>query len=357
MPPAAEQPTMRDIAAKAGVSASTVSKCLSGKRDVSVGTREKVAAICREMNYRPNPLVSALMRVRRRRGNEKPSGLVLAFVSAFPTADGWRKHDSPVFRQMFEGARTRALERSYRLEHFWLHQGGMRAERFEQMLRARGIRGVLAAPTPDARAEPAPRWADFSVVALGLATSGNAFHRVTTDYYQGMSLALEHIARCGYRRPGFAVRRQTNERMEYRWEAAYRLVSARLFGAQERALPAPIVADEWTSPRVLKWLRAERPDCVIGPVLGKLEQIIRASPYTVPEKIGMAGLLVPRFGDALSGIVQNGELIGSVAVDQLIAQIERNETGAPALPIAHTIPGTWNPGSTLRQRRQMTFTR
>jgi len=86
---------------------------------------------------------------------------------------------------------------------------------------------------------------------------------------------------------------------------------------------------------------------VIGPVLGKLEELIRASGRRVPADLGLVGLLVPRAGDRLSGVLQNGEVIGAVAVDQLISAVERNETGVPEHPITHTTLGRWNAGRTL----------
>jgi LacI family fructose operon transcriptional repressor len=35
-------------------------------------------------------------------------------------------------------------------------------------------------------------------------------------------------------------------------------------------------------------------------------------------------------------------------VDQLISQVERNETGIPEHPITLTMKGSWNAGRTLR---------
>ena len=100
-----------------------------------------------------------------------------------------------------------------------------------------------------------------------------------------------------------------------------------------------------------RWLERERPDVVIGPVLGRLEEYIRATGSRVPADLGLVGLLVPTAGDRLSGVLQDGEVIGAVAIDQLIAAVERNETGVPENPITHTTLGRWNAGRTLRKQR------
>lgn len=340
----ATQVTIRDVARQAGVSVATVSKSLSNKRDIAESTRLRVLAVCRTLGYRPNPLVAALMRSRRTRASES-NRLSLAFVTAFPTADGWRRHPSPIFRQMYAGALERAKERNYRLEHFWLHRDGMSSKRFSEMLAARGIPGLLLAPVPDSRSEIELDWNTFSVVVLGHSPATQRFHRVTTDYYQSMLLAVEECVRRGYRRPGLAVRWETARQREFRWEGAFS-VAQRLFGLA--AAPQPLFAGEWSSALVNDWLEREQPDCVIGPVLGKLEETIRSSGRRIPQDIGLVGLIVPQPGDRLSGILQDGEILGAVAVDQLIRQVERNETGIPEHPITHTMLGRWNPGSTLR---------
>lgn len=338
--------SMRDIAKHAKVSVATVSKCLSGKRDVSEATRRRVVEACRKLGYRPNPLVAALMRSRRRH-LEPAQRLTLAYVTAFPTADGWRQHPSPIFRQMFAGAKARAHERNYQLEHFWLHREGMSNERFSQVLEARGIRGLLIAPMPDTHTTIELNWEAFSTVVLGLTPTTRTFHRVATDYYQSMLLVMEGCLKLGYRRPGLAARLETIKRLEFRWEGAY-FVACERYGL--KTPPAPLLVDEWTPGAVERWLEREQPDVVIGPVLGKLEEIIRSSGRRIPADLGLVGLLVPEAGNRLSGVLQDGEVIGAVAIDQLISSVERNETGIPEHPITHTTLGRWNPGRTVRKQ-------
>src|SRR5215213_4478086 len=52
--------TMADIAAKAGVSLSTVSYALSGKRPVSEETRRRILAAMEELDYQPHALAQGL---------------------------------------------------------------------------------------------------------------------------------------------------------------------------------------------------------------------------------------------------------------------------------------------------------
>lgn len=335
---------MREIARLTGVSIATVSKSLTNKPDVSTATRERVLSACEKLGYKTNPLVAALMRSRRRRSSPA-SGLTLAYVTAFPTADGWRRHPAPIFRQLFAGAEARARERNYRLEHHWLFRDGMSNARFSQMLEARGIKGVLLAPVPDTQTSVVLNWSALSIVVLGINPATSQFHRVSTDYFQSMLLAMEQCRRLGYRRPGFAARLETTARLEHRWEGAYRVAQERLGFSKTIH---PLIVQEWTPDNVGQWLRRHRPDVVIGPVLGRLEELIVASGKRIPEDIGLIGLLVPHPDDRLSGVLQDGEILGGTAVDQLVSQIERNETGLPLHPVTHTMLGRWNPGRTIK---------
>ena len=52
--------SLKDIAAKCGVSVATVSKALNGQQDIGEATREKVISAAREMGYTANSAARAL---------------------------------------------------------------------------------------------------------------------------------------------------------------------------------------------------------------------------------------------------------------------------------------------------------
>jgi len=54
-------PTIKDVAARAGISYATVSRALNGKYGVSRKTRDRVEALAREMGYRPNAIAQGLV--------------------------------------------------------------------------------------------------------------------------------------------------------------------------------------------------------------------------------------------------------------------------------------------------------
>ncbi len=338
---------MRDVAARAAVSAATVSLVLRRSPLISAKTRERVLSAARALGYRPNPFVQSLMRTRRRRGGAA-LGPVLAFVTGHPSRDGWRRDPTPVFRQMFEGARLRAEECGYRLEEFWLHEQGMSARRFCAMLCARGIHGLVLAPLPSPNATLALEWGHFATVALGFTLAHPGVHRVSNDHFHSLIIAFEECRRLGYRRLGLALSETVNEKVQRRWLAAY-LLAQHQAGDLEQLVP--LVAETLTERAFRDWFEAQRPEVIIAPAPQQIMLWLEAWGLRVPKDIGVASLSAPKLGDAMTGICQNGEQLGRRSIDLLVTLLERNELGLPALPDMLLVDGTWNRGQTTAALR------
>ena len=56
--------SLKDLAQKAGVSISTVSRALKDSPEIGVQTRERIKQMARELNYRPNPFAISLLKNR-----------------------------------------------------------------------------------------------------------------------------------------------------------------------------------------------------------------------------------------------------------------------------------------------------
>lgn len=136
-------PTMNDVAARAGCARATVSLALRSDPRITAATKKRVLAAAHQLGYQPNPLVAALMTTRRMR-RVTARHTVLAFVTTHPAAESWRNH--PGYVSFFTGARQRAVELGYALEEFPLRAPGMNPRRYQQILRARNIHGVLVRP-------------------------------------------------------------------------------------------------------------------------------------------------------------------------------------------------------------------
>lgn len=337
---------MRDVAARAAVSPATVSLVLRRSPLIGADTRARVLEAARTLGYRPNPFVQSLMRTRRRRGGAA-LGPVIAFVTAHPTRDGWRRDPTPVFRQMFAGAQARAEECGYRLEEFWLHEQGMSPHRFCTMLRARGIHGLVLAPLPEGNATLALDWDDFAAVALGFTLTHPGVHRVSNDHFHSLVTAFTECRRLGCQRIGLALSEMVNEKVQRRWLAAYLVAQ---FQSVDLPRLQPLVAGTLTAAAFRAWFEAERPDVIIAPAPQQLLQWLAAWHVRVPEDVGIASLSAASIGDPLTGICQNGEQLGRRSIDLLVTALERNELGLPALPDVLLVDGNWNPGRTVAPR-------
>ena len=337
--------TMRDVALRAKVSVATVSKCFGGKPSIPPRTRDAVLGIAAALGYRPHPYVSALMKIRRSRRTASRQRPALAFVTAFETHDGWKKTPSPLVRLLHAGAEERAEARGYQLSHHWLYRDGMTNQRFSEMLRHRGIRGLFLTPLPRLGMQIDLTWPYFSVVAHGLSIAQPVFHRTSNDHYQSMILALNECWRRGYRRPGFAMDDPLSRRLELRWEAAFVLHREKLGFA--RGVPR-LLYQTWDPDEVSRWIKRHRPDVVIALLTEEHLRQLADRGIRVPADVGVVSLSVHEPGGRLSGILQNAALMGAVAADKLIDLVERNETGVPKDPVTLTIEGRWNDGGTVR---------
>lgn len=92
--------TIKEIARKAGVSFSTVSRALKGSQSISVGTRERVLKVAQELNYLPNQ--AARMLVSRAHARTHQHGTIaIVYESAIPLNDAYF---SKVIRSIVEEA-------------------------------------------------------------------------------------------------------------------------------------------------------------------------------------------------------------------------------------------------------------
>ncbi len=336
---------MKTIATAAGVTQATVSMSLANHPRIPLATRVRIQGLAKKLGYQPNPYVSTLMRVRRqgRPLRDKP---VLALVCAQRTADGWRNHPAQTIRQMREGAMERAITHGYRPQEFWLYRDGMSRDRFSAMLHVRGIRGLLISPLGDGDATPALHWENFCAVSISVPRPESTITTVCNDHYFSSLQAARECHRRGYQRIGLLLLRSHQMRFQGRWQAGVLVAPHLLPGLK---LVPPLLVEEMTDEAgILRWLRREKPDAIISPGCDSLYEMLPRRGWRVPQDVGLAWLSCTHLGHPCSGIFQNGRLIGAMAVDTLVSQLERHESGLPEQARTLMIEGQWNEGQSLR---------
>lgn len=337
---------MQDIAELAGVSRMTVSRALRRDPKISAKTTQLIHRIAREVGYRPNPLVSALMADLRQ---QQPVNEVstLAFLTAYPTRFGWR--EVAAFRRYFAGARERARELGYRVEDFWLRQEGMDEKAAIRILHARGIIGVMIAPTPEAGTAIQLPWEQFAVVGFGYSMSIPPVHRITNHLSHSLLVALRKLRALGYRRIGLCMPSDANERVDDAYLSGCLLFQHRLPAAES---VRPLFTKQWTREAFLRWFRRERPDAIITASFranGKLvSDWITETGLRMPDDVGLALLDWSPENGQVAGIDQGFEKVGAAAVELLVEQLHRNERGIPDQQKVVMLEGCWREGKSVR---------
>lgn len=344
MPPD-RQVTLREVAAKAGVSIMTASRVLRNQANVTGATRASVQRAAAQLNYRPNPLVSALMSYRRA-SRVISDTLTLAFLTNFPRRDGWK--ELKINHDFFEGASRACARHGYKLEEFWLREREMNGRRLSSILYSRNINGLLVAPLPVALGHLRMDWPSFSAVALGYSLAWPRLHRAVNHQFRSMRTALRTLRKLGYERVGLALRASIDERVEHHYTGGCLVEQQRL--APNRRVPMLVVPDrDWGEKTFARWFQKHRPEVVVS----HHEEVLpwlRKLGVRVPDEAGFVHLNCPDDSGRLAGIYQNGQQVGAAAADFLIAMLQRNERGVPDLPHSILVEGTWIDGATLLAR-------
>jgi LacI family transcriptional regulator len=334
---------MSDLAKAAGVSKMTVSLALRGHEKISVATRERVCALAQKMGYRPNPLVQTLMANLR---STRPARYhsTIAWITAFPTKDGWSKHW--VHQHYHQGAVARAAALGYKIEPFWALAPRMTGAALTRMLRARGIRGLIIPPVADPGMQLDIDWSQFSCATIGYSFTEPRLHRAAANLREGMIRTLAECQQRGFKRIGFALPANTDARVNHSWLAGY-LAWQQFIPAKDR-IPVLIAPGRLEEP-LPKWLGTHHPEVILSPNFEFLSWLPNLG-KRIPKDIALVTLSRSddNFTTAhVSGISQNDLTIGEAAVDLVVAQLQHNETGVPKHPRVVLTDGFWVEGETL----------
>lgn len=341
MPP--HRPTLRSLAAEAGVSVTTMSFALRGSREVSAATRDRLQSLARARGYRANPLASALfsqVRTHKPRGDHH----VIAYLNTWWPKRAWETCNTKTGQ--FRGAAQRAAELGFRLENFWLHEPGMTATRLAQILKARGIRGVLIGPLQNQDESIALPWEEFALATIGYSLHAPAVSRACHAHFRGMYRAMDELIARGYRRIGYVTSKDFEERVNSLWGAAYRFNQQR-HTAKNRI--DPLVFEGEAEHRVLqRWLATAQPDAIVNALPGVFELLTELD-RCAPRDLGFVHLDLPTHlkESKVSGVDQLWEIVGSGALELVASQLYTNTCGVPNHPVTHLVEGVWFEGRTL----------
>jgi LacI family transcriptional regulator len=334
-------PTLRTLARSLGLSRTTISEALRGSPRVKAETIERVRTAAAAAGYRHNPLAGAVMSELRRSRTSLFRG-VLAVVDL-------DEPDRPVnsvrfYRELIRGATERAAELGFKVTHFVVGQRGVPLHRLDTILQSRGIQGVILLPVWRDLNSAKLDWARYAGVYTEYVVDQPALHSVCSDHYRSMLTVLQRLYALGYQRPGLFVERHSDERLQYRWSAAFLAYHEH----HPKLKPAPVlICDKINRPEFSAWFRRYRPDVVIGH-LTEVVPWMRACGARIPKTHGFFCLNLHLPHPPCAGLDLQPRLIGAHSVELVITQLYQNKRGAPETLSFTFLPSRWIDGPTLR---------
>jgi LacI family transcriptional regulator len=175
--------TIRDVALRAGVSVTTVSRTLNGSGPVSDDVRRRVQAASAELRYVPHGTARSLITRRT-----DVFGVVL------PDLFG------EFFSEVIRGMDPRAQERGYHLLLSGSHDGRREIEFAVGAMRGRVDGMIVMSPGVSGQALAGCLPPDVPVVLLNCDVSGTAFPSINVDNHGGARDMTRHLIGLGHRR-------------------------------------------------------------------------------------------------------------------------------------------------------------
>lgn len=334
--------SLSTLAAKCGMSASTVSRALSGHANVRADVRQRIEAEARRQGYSRNQLVGSLMSYVRAARTERFLGNLAMVHIASPE----QPEPRPMQQIMIDAARRRATELGFHLDVLRFNHVNDSALALGRMLQARGVQGVVflySKPTDITRGFP---WERFAAAEIDYGSNSLQIHTIVIDHYLTLTNALLELRSRGYARIGLFIERYKDTRLMNKWSAAFRSFQESQGGIGH----LPLLLEEVMAPDVfLAWHRRHKPDLVIGHV-DQAVVWLRQAGVRVPGKTAFFNLNWNERTRACAGLDLRAELQGTAAVESVVAQIQRNERGLPSDPHTVMLSGRWMEGPTLRSR-------
>lgn len=343
--------TQRDIAESVGVSHVTVSLALRNHHSISVGRRDEIKRMAKQMGYQPDPMLASLAVYRQSKQAPRIQHS-LAWINHWDQPERLRGEHKE-FDGYWRGASKIGERYGYRLEEIcW--QEGCSARRFQQILMTRNVRGLLIPPHPSPPDWGKFDWSKFSVIRFGPSVPVPESHQVTADHFRGVVMALRIMSDYGYQRIGMVVCGDFDRRLGGNYTGGY--FSAQQLFKFKNTCP-PLLTDERcyrdrpaeAQQKLEQWMDTNKPDAILTSV-PQIPELIRNLGYRIPEHVAVAGTSIYDV-PVDAGINQNPEATGRIAVETLVAQILVNDRGEPPAPCRILVESRWQDGKSLPRLR------
>ena len=343
--PATPAVTLKDIAARAGVSVMTASRVLADKGHVSAEKRRIVREIASQLGYLPNPMVQRIMS-EIRRGRLNACIGTLGWLNTHASRREWR--DIPYRRHFYEGAIERAEQLGLHVDEVWAGEPGMTPVRLTQILISRGIEGLIIPPQAESAFLTGMDLGRFAVGFISPPRVPGRWNWAESDNLLAISLACDAVRSAGRRRPGLVLAR-LHDQPGQGWRAGF-LASQDDAPVRSRVPILRLPGSLEEHPKLYQaWLKKHCPDVVIGCDY-RLKPFAEDAGFSVPDQLALVHLHLAEDVEGWAGVDPLDLQVGHAATELVASSLRRNERGEPASPVRVLVPGVWRDGVTLPPR-------
>ncbi|MEQ6898110.1 LacI family DNA-binding transcriptional regulator [Microbacterium sp. KR10-403] len=302
--------TMKDVAARAGVGLSTVSRVVSGKGGVAPAKVRAVEKAVRELNFSRNDSAHTL-----RTGSSAMIGMVVTNIS------------DPFFSALIKGVEGRARERDLVVLVTSVTDAADEAERVIKRLLRRSLDGLILVAPEGADLAFLGDHPDTPVVFVDQPPSDHVTaDLVVVDNEGGAVAAVEHLYTAGHRRIA-CFAHESGRYTSVRREAGYYQALKRLGLPADRALVVSVEDDvNVCAEALLELARLPDPPTAIFSTNGRTTRALLGAQRLLASRLALVGFddfdLAELMDPPTTTIAQDPVAIGAAAAELLLNRID-----------------------------------
>jgi LacI family transcriptional regulator len=311
-------PTIKDIAAAAGVSTTTVSMALNKRPRIGRETSKRILRIAKELNYHPNFLAKSLVSKR-----SHTIGLIITSIT------------NPFYPELAKGIEDKAIEFGCNIILCSTNYDLKREKYYIDVLRGKGVDGIIFSSVEinDPYIKPLVE-EDFPFILVNRRIHNRQLDKkidyIVLDNFSGGYLAMEHLFKLGHRRTGIIAGTLNSSTAVERTDGAKALLIDRGQKIDPNLIVEAHFSKDLAYEATKKFLSMKMPPTAILAendfmALGAREAVLESG-LKMPEHVALVGFddiaVTALKGVEITTVSQKKYEMGSLAVKTLIEKIE-----------------------------------
>jgi LacI family transcriptional regulator len=318
------RPTIEDVAAKAGLSVSTVSLVLNNKSNVSDETRARVNSVISALNYHPQ---------RSARGLATHSSGNIGFI----LTDEHFSSAEPFYTRIFLGTEVEARNHSYYVLLTTVADTVSGTKMLPRFFLEHNVDGVIIAGKIGSSWIEYVREKNLPLLLIDYEVANQRVSSVTMDNHEGGRLAVEHFLKLGHTKIGFIGGDIKHPSIAGRYNAYRETLDARGIKVSPSWVsieePSPRFENGYRAAKQILSNKTTRPTAIFAAndalALGCMYYCKQAG-LAIPESLAVMGFDNVESGlqsqPRLTTINVHREEMGGIAVRRLVEMITKEST-------------------------------